>query len=170
MIIELANLGTEPKMIEHLFEPAEIDLEGEIVSLRDTVTLSGEIALDGARATLNGRVLADAALVCTRCLEPVEKHLEFEFRDIFVDPSVSDARSEAEIADEQLDESLAFDGRIDLTEVVREQILLAIPEQIFCKDDCRGLCPKCGENLNLIDCKCADDEIDPRWAALKNLN
>ena len=57
----------------------------------------------------------------------------------------------------------------DSVEVVREQILLAMPEQVFCWEDCKGLCPKCGTNLNLIDCKCADDEVDPRWAALKSL-
>jgi uncharacterized protein len=52
---------------------------------------------------------------------------------------------------------------------VREQILLNLPEQVFCKEDCKGLCQKCGANRNLIDCKCDSDETDPRWAALKNL-
>ena len=169
MIIDLANVGTEPKMIEREFEPGDIDLEGEVVSLMGPVSITGEMAREGKRAILTANVNADAALVCSRCIEPVERHLDFEFRDIFVEPTDLDSGSEAEIADDQLDESLAVDGKIDLVEVVREQLLLAIPEQIFCKDDCRGLCPKCGENLNLIDCKCADDEIDPRWAALKNL-
>jgi uncharacterized protein len=56
-----------------------------------------------------------------------------------------------------------------LTELVREQILLAVPEQVFCREDCKGLCLKCSANRNLIDCNCEEKEIDPRWAALKNL-
>ncbi|MGH7783338.1 MAG: DUF177 domain-containing protein, partial [Candidatus Binatia bacterium] len=55
-------------------------------------------------------------------------------------------------------------------EVVREQILLDLPDQVFCTENCRGLCPKCGANRNLIDCKCEEDNVDPRWAALNNLN
>jgi len=78
--------------------------------------------------------------------------------------------AEAEVAEQELDESLVIGGKIDMADIVREQILLAIPEQLLCSEDCRGLCPKCGENRNLIDCNCADDDIDPRWAALKNLN
>jgi len=63
-----------------------------------------------------------------------------------------------------------FEGdELDLTELVREQILLNLPEQTFCNPDCKGLCPKCGQNRNLIDCNCEENETDPRWAALKNL-
>ncbi|CAN5376170.1 DUF177 domain-containing protein [soil metagenome] len=169
MIIELANVGTVPKMIELTFEPTEIDLAGESVTLTGNVVFSGEAERESAKTTVKGTVAVDAKLDCTRCLEPVAKHLDFQFRDIFVDSAMEDTRTEAEIAAEQLDESLVENGRIDMAEVVREQILLALPEQIFCREDCRGLCPKCGENLNLIDCKCADDDIDPRWAALKSL-
>ena len=82
---------------------------------------------------------------------------------------VDEGHMTVEVTIEDLDESPVPGGEIDLKEVVREQIMLALPEQVFCKDDCKGLCPKCGANGNLIDCKCADDEIDPRWAALKNL-
>ena len=55
--------------------------------------------------------------------------------------------------------------------VKRAQVLLLnLPEQVLCKEDCKGLCPECGTNLNLKDCDCGDKDIDPRWAALKNLN
>jgi uncharacterized protein len=92
-----------------------------------------------------------------------------EFDSVFVEPGDASTAAEVEVSNESLDESVIDAGEIRVADVVREQILLAVPEQIFCKDDCKGLCPKCGSNLNLIDCKCADDDIDPRWAALKNL-
>jgi uncharacterized protein len=107
---------------------------------------------------------------CTRCLESVTRTLEIPFRDLFVDASRETTQRETELAIDDMDESLVIGGRIDLAEVVREQILLALPEQVLCREDCRGLCPKCGGNRNLIDCSCDRDEIDPRWAALKNLN
>ncbi|MGQ0540872.1 MAG: DUF177 domain-containing protein, partial [Blastocatellia bacterium] len=74
-----------------------------------------------------------------------------------------------EVSGEDLDVDLLIDDSLDLNEIVREQILLNLPQQIFCKEDCKGLCPKCGANINLIDCNCNETEIDPRWAALNNL-
>ena len=169
MIIDLANVGTTAKIIERTFEPAEIDLEGERVTLSGKVAFNGEIERVNGKGNLRGTIKTAVLLDCSRCLEPVAMHLEFPSRAIFVDLSDENTDAEAEVCDEALDESLVEGGRIDMAEVVREQILLAIPEQIFCREDCKGLCPKCGANLNLIDCKCADDELDPRWAALKNL-
>jgi uncharacterized protein len=75
-----------------------------------------------------------------------------------------------EVEEADLDEQLVEGDEVDLTEIIREQILLNLPEQVLCKEDCKGLCPQCGANRNLIDCDCGEDEIDPRWAALKNLN
>ncbi len=169
MIIELANVGTTAKRIELQFDPVEIDLDGDSISLAGQAALDAELTGSECGAELNGQIRASVLLDCTRCLEPSEKKLAFEFRAIFVDSSQEDAAVEKELSDDALDTSFVEDGRIDLREVVREQILLAVPEQIFCREDCLGLCSKCGTNLNLIDCKCADDKVDPRWAALKNL-
>ena len=63
-----------------------------------------------------------------------------------------------------------FDGKgIDVDEVVKEQILLAVPTRMLCREDCKGICPECGTDLNKGECACKKDDIDPRWAALKNL-
>jgi uncharacterized protein len=169
MIIDLANLGNSVKKIELSFDQPDIDLEGELVTLEGVTHFSGETEKIGSRGRVRGEISTDVSFECTRCLEPIPRHLQIPFEAVFIDAAEEDTSSEKEVADEQLDESLVEDGRVDMAEVVREQILLAIPEQIFCRDDCRGLCAKCGANLNLIDCKCADDDIDPRWAALRNL-
>ena len=169
MIIDLDSVGNVPKVIETAFEPAEIDLEGESVSLAGPIKLVGEVQKRDVRMHLNGTLTADVKLDCTRCLEPVAKHIEEPFEAIFVDAAYETGAKEVEVADAALDESLVEGGQVDLGEVAREQLLLAIPIQTFCKEDCRGLCPQCGSNLNLIDCKCSDDDTDPRWAALKSL-
>ena len=169
MIIELANVGMVAKKIELEFEPSEIDLDGEDATLTGKAVFGGEAQQIDGKVHVRGTVIADVSIDCTRCLESVAKRIEVSFDDIFVDLSEEPDADEIEVSTSELDESLVLDGKIDIAEVVREQILLALPDQVFCREDCKGLCPKCGANRNLIDCKCADDEVDPRWAALKNL-
>ena len=106
MIIDLESIGNEPNMIETRFDPAEIDLEGESVVLTGNIALIGETVRVGVKAHLRGVIDADVSLDCTRCLEPIAKHFDFSFRAIFVNSSDEDARAEAEVGDELLDESL----------------------------------------------------------------
>lgn len=169
MKIELASVGSTPRPLAATFSPTEIDLEGEATLTGDAV-LKGEIVADEKRIRLTGSIGADLELGCTRCLEPVRHTAEIDFEDIFIGPEDEPLVADAEVPTSDLDESIAVTGEIDLAETVREQILLALPEQIYCRDDCKGLCPQCGSNRNLIDCSCAREEIDPRWAALKDLN
>lgn len=168
MIIELTSVGTLPKDLKISFAPDEIDLDGE-AELGSDAVLNAEAISEDDKVHIRGRLSTGIRLDCTRCLEAVENPLEIDFDAVFVDAANEKLDSEVEIAGEELDESLVIDGQIDLKEVVREQLLLNLPEQVYCSEDCKGLCPKCGVNRNLIDCKCADEEIDPRWAALKNL-
>lgn len=169
MIIDLGSVGAEAKVIERTFEADKIDLSDEDVELTGSVELVAEIVKQATKTMLTGTIGTSISRDCIRCLEPVAGDLVFEFETSFVDAENEDSITDAEVSIEELDISLVEDGKIDLADVVREQILLALPIQIFCKDDCKGLCPKCGVNLNLIDCKCSDDETDPRWAALKGL-
>ena len=63
-----------------------------------------------------------------------------------------------------------FEGDvIDFRDAVQEQVIMAIPMQPLCREDCRGLCPGCGANLNLEKCRCRPDDVDPRLAILKKL-
>ncbi len=170
MIIDLSSVGKEPKSITRTFETGEIDLAGEDVELAGPVELAGEVSKLATKTSLTGTIGTSISRDCTRCLEPVRSDLRFDFETSFVDAEEEeDTKADVEVSLEDLDVSLVEDGKVDLADVAREQILLALPIQNFCSDDCKGLCPKCGGNLNLIDCKCSDDEIDPRWEALKGL-
>lgn len=169
MFIDLASVGTTPKAIKAEFAPEEIDLDLES-RLERPALFRGEIFGDNGRAYIEGMITASVETACTRCLEPVTRPLEIAFKAVFADSSNESLDRESEIEIGDMDESLVIGGKIDLGEVVREQILLALPDQLLCSEDCKGLCPKCGGNRNLIDCDCADDDIDPRWAALMNLN
>jgi uncharacterized protein len=168
MIIELESITRDARPVSAKFGPGEIDLDIEGTKITGDVEFSGETQSIDGKAHVRGKLAGAVEIECARCLEPVARPLAVEFDDAFVEAANEPAADEVEADD--LDESIAIDGRIDLNEVVREQIILALPEQAFCREDCKGLCVKCGGNLNLINCSCTDDEIDPRWAALKNLN
>lgn len=170
MIIELASVGNTPKAVDITFEPGQIDLDGEMVSLAGDASFRGEVLRDGGKVHVRGTTTADVELSCTRCLAPRKMHLDIPVNGVFVDAAEESLADETEVDPGDLDESLVAGGVIEMADVVREQILLAIPIQVLCREDCKGLCPKCGADLNLINCKCIDDEVDPRWAALKNLN
>ena len=169
MIIDLIALESSPHSFNYEFSPEEIELDGENVILKNSVEVEGTLTKKIVQVDVKGEIFADAELECTRCLEKVEKKLEIPFETAFVTEENFTAAKEAELNHGDLNVSVFGGDKIDLTELVREQILLNLPEQVFCRENCRGLCEKCGANRNTTDCSCEEKEADPRWSALKNL-
>jgi uncharacterized protein len=169
MILDLIILGKSPYAFEFSLSPEEIDLDSDQAKLKSAVNVKGTLTKHIAQTDVEGAISANTEIECSRCLQAIDKELEFEFNAAFVTPENFTEAKEAELNARDLDVSVFEGDKIDLTELVREQILLNLPEQVFCKEDCKGLCEKCGANRNLIDCKCIEKEVDPRWAALKNL-
>lgn len=169
MIIDLGVLEKSSLPFDFLVQPGEIDLEDETAKLNGVVKVAGELKKGIVRTDVSGKISAPVLLECTRCLTEIERNLEFPFEAAFVAPEHYSDAKEVGLSDADLSVSLLEDDKIDLIELAREQILLNLPEQVFCREDCKGLCDKCGANRNLINCNCEEKEIDPRWAALKNL-
>ncbi len=169
MIIDLITLRDSPHEFEFLLTPEEIDLDSEDAELKIAVKVKGKLTKHIAQTDVAGTIGAEPEIECSRCLQVIDKEIEFAFEAAFVTPENFTEAKEAELNAKDLDVSVFEGDKIDLTELVREQILLNLPEQVFCREDCKGLCDKCGANRNLIDCNCKEKEIDPRWAALKNL-
>lgn len=169
MNIDLNSFDRE-KVIDEKLAVEAVDLEIENAKVVGPVQMKGTVVKSAGGIEISGRLTGSVQIECDRCLEPVERPFDIEL-DLEFAPKQQiegDANLELHASDMKLDE---MDGsEIDLAEIAREQILLDLPQQFFCKDDCKGLCEKCGTNLNLKDCDCEDDEIDPRWAALKDLN
>ncbi len=117
---------------------------------------------------VQGHLTAQAVLPCVRCLEPVVVPLEVDIEEIYL-PTV-DILTGQSVTPEDEDQALWIDAHhvLDLREVLRQDVLVAAPVRVLCRDDCRGLCPSCGQNLNLGPCDC-QSEPDPRWAALAAL-
>lgn len=131
---------------------------------------------------VEGKMSVHVAESCKRCLTEVKKTLPVSFtlnlvpRDGRPDEDEYEGdedKGKGERAGsfdlEDADEEF-FDGKtIDLDPIVREQVLLALPMDVVCKDDCKGLCPMCGQNLNEKQCGCESRYVDPRFAALKDI-
>ncbi len=105
------------------------------------------------------------AVPCARCLEEVNGTFSFRF-----EKTVAPANLLTNIREEDADDYvIVHDGFLDVDEELLEMLELDFPSKILCRDDCAGLCPKCGKNLNEGDCNCPKKEIDPRLAPLANL-
>jgi uncharacterized protein len=169
MIIDLNALGERSNNVDIEIAPNEIDFELENVRTVSPIRLQCEVDRSDFRTSVTGKIGAEFEIDCTRCLEAVQVPFEFDFEVEFVDAEHFGSTGEHEIDPKDLSADALPNENLDLTELSREQILLNLPEQVFCKDDCKGLCEICGENRNLKDCNCSEIEVDPRWSALKDL-
>jgi uncharacterized protein len=152
VVVDLHELAPELSDAEHADE-----LQGAVrlMHINDGILVQGQ--LDGT-----------ATLACARCLELVEVPLEVEIEEVFK-PTI-DLLTGHSVTPEEEDRALWIDEHhvLDLTEVVRQDALLAAPLNAVCREDCRGLCPTCGKNLNEGPCDC-EPEPDPRWGPLTDL-
>jgi uncharacterized protein len=169
MIVDVVSLKDGQTSFDFQVAPGEIDLEGEPVKLKDAVKIQGELKKGIAQTDVRGEISGEIEVECNRCLQDARMYLEFPFEAVFVTAENYTQEKEAELKAGDLEVSIFEGDKLDLTELAREQILLNLPSQVFCREDCQGLCQKCGANLNLIDCSCEESEVDPRWAALRNL-
>ncbi len=133
--------------------------------------IEGGITLMRANRNIlvRGVLHTEVELTCSRCLSLFRYPLSLNFEEEFV-PTI-DVFSGAPLPPPEEPGSFTIDEHhvIDFIEVIRQYIVLAIPMKPLCRENCPGLCPSCGRNLNEGDCKCAKQEIAPRWAALARL-
>lgn len=142
----------------------------EDVTLPEPV--EGELVLTGTGRTvcLSGRVRTVVELVCGACLGVFRQPLEVAVSEEFgrVGSPVDDARrGEQELGSEDFIMPLEAGDLVDVTEVVRQHLILALPIAPRCHAGCRGLCPQCGANLNAGSCACSREAFDPRLEALR---
>ncbi|MBA2378541.1 MAG: DUF177 domain-containing protein [Blastocatellia bacterium] len=169
MKIDLSTLSHEPLPFDLKVGPDEIeDLSAEL-ELTDDVSVAGTIRRQGVQIEISGEVAAKANSSCTRCAEPFPLTITADFEVIYVEPEHFSSEKDKELTGVDLNVDIVTDSEIDMGQIAREQIILEIPEKLICREDCRGLCEKCVQNLNNGDCTCETAEIDPRWAGLKDL-
>ena len=169
MRIELVNLEQGRGEYAHVYQPDELGSLDERVRVIEPVTVTGKVRVAGTEVFVNGHIETRAEVECDRCLQQIETPVRSDFELEYITGTDYASSQAVELTENDLSISV-FDGEaIDVDEIVKEQILLAVPTRMLCRPDCQGICPNCGIDKNTGQCACEDDEVDPRWAALKNL-
>jgi uncharacterized protein len=167
--IELENLEGGKGDFAHVYQPDELNPVDERVRLTAPAAVTGKVKLSGNEVFVSGHVDSRAQVECDRCLQPVEAPVSADFALEYITGSEYESSEVAELTEAEMSVAV-FDGEgLDVDEIVKEQILLAVPTRMLCREDCKGICPECGIDRNTGECSCGADNIDPRWAALKNL-
>ncbi len=177
MFIKIKDLELRKIEFEETYAPGAIDL-GEDVEQKGALRTAGRAELveetrDAGQVVKDIRVVGSFSVVveirCARCLEPVSNSLSESF-DLLYRPQGVDAVGEDRSIGPSETEIGYYRGEgLQLEEVLKEQILLALPAKQVCSPDCKGLCPQCGCNLNLESCHCAVTLADSRWGALEEI-
>ena len=138
--------------------------------LASPISLIGKISKN-AKDEVHLRADVDFTLIdnCSRCLEPVEVPMSYTIDGFLVSEDFD------EDSFEDYDAFIIDTDEVDLVKIIEQTLDFNLPQKVLCDEDCKGLCPKCGANLNKETCSCSetasdeDDNIDPRFAKLKDL-
>ncbi len=146
--------------------PETLDLCAEGASFEKPVKVDLSVSKSGTQLICRGKVETSAKLECSRCLsvysQPLVSGMDFV---------IDFGQNQYEVKSEE-DNYFVVDpssGFFQIDNMVREAILLALPLKPLCSEDCRGMCPICGTDLNKSECSCVKRETDPRWEKLKGL-
>ena len=116
-----------------------------------------------------GHFAVSIEVQCARCLEPVPGDFSGDFDLLYRPLGIDSGKEEASISEAETEIGYYTGDGLVLEDVLKEQILLALPVKAVCRENCRGICPQCGKSLNSEHCSCAGDSPDPRWSALADI-
>jgi len=168
-VIEIDKLFQTPKAFAAKFESSELEFDDDGLTLKSAVEVAGEASLKNSEVRLLGTVTAEIEVACDRCLMGVPKSVCQAFDAAFI-PVTQDVRHPSvELAAADLSVGIYEGNVFDLREFAREQLLLSLDTRALCRENCKGLCPTCGVDLNAEACTCEREEVDPRWAALAHI-
>ncbi|HEY7412086.1 MAG TPA: DUF177 domain-containing protein [Vicinamibacteria bacterium] len=174
LLFHVSQIPIDGREFDEPLDPSDLHVEGEeSFALAEGGRVRGRIEKTADDSVhVRGHVSARLRLQCGRCLEgflmPVEQDLELFLLPEHAEPEEDE--DEVELSDRDMVVGYYRGDRLDLGELLREQLLLELPMKRVCREDCAGLCPTCGTNRNAAACACrAEDEVDPRLAALKTL-
>lgn len=169
MKIRLEEIGDEPYTwrAEESVESASLERD-EILDL-GPIEWRGQIDRLDEGFLLRAHLAYTQTLACQRCLRPVNQGVEEEVDLLLLDHEPGAEQEERELEEEDLGIVVIDTMEIDLRPILEEQIQLNVPMRPLCDEDCAGLCPVCGADLNDGDCGCRRQTVDPRWSGLAAL-
>ena len=157
-VAEIKRHLTGKKLLQFDVEPSELDIAETELPVEGAIHISGEISNVGDVLLLKARVSAAVNRVCSRCLKDFTAESSADVLEKFYPSGSQGVENDAYVYEADI---------VDITEPLRESLLLAEPLRALCKEDCLGICPVCGADRNVHPCSCDTSTIDPRLAALK---
>ena len=173
MFLSVKEMELRKIRFDEAFQPGRIDFSGEELeqlSPLHTVGSAELVAHSEGEVRIRARYTVEISAQCDRCLGRARFPLEGSF-DLFYRP-MSFIAKEEEIEIDEGETEIGFyeSGGLELEEILKEQVLLSLPMQRVCSEDCKGICPVCGRNRNETECDCHTvTEGDERWGALRKL-
>jgi uncharacterized protein len=162
MLFELKSVFQnegEEKQVKYELDIADIDIDG-VFPFRTPLNVTATARNRASLVTLSLEVVFDYTRNCDRCSEEFTKQMVMSFSHNLAQTLVDDGN------DDYIETP---DFKLELDEIVISDVLLSLPQKNLCKSDCKGLCSTCGQNLNLGECSCDKQNIDPRLEILKQL-
>ena len=150
-------------------EADEMDFWDADWQLAKQLAVDTVISHEGKFLNMKGHVQTAVKGNCSRCLKQVTVPVECDFAEQLLYAKDVSLFSHLEVGEVEEKYFIYDNDTLDITDIIRESILAVLPQKILCRDDCRGLCPKCGKNLNQGQCDCDLHEVDPRLAILAKL-
>ena len=169
MILDLREFENFPASKKLVIDPGLIKPLGDEVKQIVRVLLDLTVQKSGDEYYCQGRLTGQAMLECSRCLDVYPAELA-EKADFIVCSAAYLASRDKDVIDDE--DYVCFQGddlRVDLSGIVNQTLVLSLPMKPLCSENCRGLCPVCGINLNTGSCDCRKKEPDARWQGLKDL-
>ncbi len=167
MKIELRQINDEGKDFHFTESAEEMEISAEGIKFPNPIEVDITATLSGDEVICQGEVYTDVEIECSRCLDifdfEIIAPLQFVVQILESPLDVDDA------GDEDFEVISKTETYLDISQRVRDAIVLSIPLKPLCTEDCKGLCSLCGANLNEGECECKPDKVDERWDALKNL-
>lgn len=168
MLVERSQIPPEGLDLEVCEEPRWEGVEGLWLSLAP-IEATFHLEREASGILASGAFTTTAVVLCSRCSEPISVPIADSFAILYTEASEASRAEEVELSAADMDVDVMQDDRLDLTRLLRENVLLNLPLQPLCRVECRGLCPHCGINLNETSCRCRVQEGDPRLLPLQQL-
>jgi uncharacterized protein len=168
MLLDLSQMRGERDRLQRTYAASAFETTDDY-DIVQPVTLALDIHKRNREVTLIGRLSTVLELQCSRCVERFALPVDASFDLFYLPHSENTGEGEVEIEEDDLETAFYRDDVIDLGQLMKEQFYLVLPMKPLCRDDCRGLCPQWGVNLNQVSCDCASTWTDPRLGALRSL-
>ena len=163
MIINLSEVikDIDAKIIlDNDIDIQNAEFMGENFVFTKPLHINGSITNNTKSLELSGKVTGEMEVQCARCRKPMKVPVEFAVLEVIM-------QDNGEVDNEDI---IVITGEeIDVNDIILNSFLMNVEEKYLCSEDCKGLCSRCGKDLNLGDCGCDEDNIDPRWAKLAEI-